>query len=54
VDIVKALNPRYHFAACEGVFYEREPYRSAGAHVTRFIGLGDFCNDRKERVSILI
>lgn len=34
------MQPRYHFAVSEGVFWEREPFRTEGT-VTRFIGLGD-------------
>ncbi|KAJ1672759.1 hypothetical protein EV182_006561, partial [Spiromyces aspiralis] len=46
------LKPRYHFAASEGVYYEREPW-DYGAdvkigglhrHYTRFIGIGGFKN----------
>eukprot|EP00667_Euglena_gracilis_P016719 EG_transcript_17525 len=38
--LAKALRPRYHFAAAEGVFYARPPYRNVlAAHVTRFVGL---------------
>ncbi|TFK76363.1 nuclear protein [Pluteus cervinus] len=48
-DIVKRLQPRYHFAALGGkppVFWEREPYvwedDSTEARISRFISLGSF------------
>lgn len=61
-ELAAALKPRYHFAASQSTFYEREPYkniisgfgaseeREAG-HATRFIGLGDVLNKEKQRVS---
>lgn len=41
-----SCRPRYHMAAAEGLYYQRPPYKNAGAgkgreHVTRFIGLGN-------------
>jgi hypothetical protein len=52
-ELVTAIQPRYHFASGPGVFFEREPYMNkVGAdHVTRFLGLGDYGNPNKERVS---
>jgi len=47
--------PRYHFAAIQGQYYERQPYRnhSAGAemtrHVTRFIALAKVGNCEKQK-----
>lgn len=26
-EVARVLRPRYHFAGCEGVYYERQPYR---------------------------
>jgi hypothetical protein len=61
-ELAAALKPRYHFAASQSIFFEREPYkniisgfgapeeREAG-HATRFIGLGDVLNKEKQRVS---
>eukprot|EP01012_Entosiphon_sulcatum_P011400 TRINITY_DN16915_c0_g1_i1.p1 TRINITY_DN16915_c0_g1~~TRINITY_DN16915_c0_g1_i1.p1 ORF type:complete len:527 (+),score=65.35 TRINITY_DN16915_c0_g1_i1:22-1581(+) len=38
--LAKRLAPRYHFAATEGIFYARVPYKNVDAlHSTRFIGL---------------
>jgi hypothetical protein len=62
-ELAAALKPRYHFAASQDLFYEREPYRNIvsgfGAqeerpadHATRFIGLGEVLNKDKQRVSI--
>ncbi|KAF7722896.1 hypothetical protein EC973_002616 [Apophysomyces ossiformis] len=59
-ELAAALKPRYHFAASEAVFYEREPYlnmtgfgsnddEQAAEHVSRFIGLGDVLNGEKHR-----
>ncbi|KAI9490653.1 CwfJ C-terminus 1-domain-containing protein-like protein [Zychaea mexicana] len=58
-QLAAALKPRYYFAAAEGAFCEREPYKNvtgfgppderAVDHVTRFIGLGNFLNDTKQR-----
>lgn len=60
--VTAALKPRYHFAAAEGKFMEREPYNNitgfgppderAAEHVTRFVGLGDALNADKQRVSL--
>ncbi|KAJ2715524.1 hypothetical protein H4R19_001159 [Coemansia spiralis] len=49
--VCAAVMPRYHFAAGEGVFYERQPWKygdrvvvgrgaAAVPHFTRFVGLG--------------
>jgi len=46
------LSPRYHFAASENIFFEREPFKNQAEHHTRFIGLGSFGNSKKERVKI--
>ncbi|KAG0050731.1 hypothetical protein BGZ83_004478 [Gryganskiella cystojenkinii] len=45
------LQPRYHFAARSGQFWERPPYKNTqGAeHATRFIGLGEVGNKNKQR-----
>jgi len=43
------LSPRYHFAASENIFFEREPFRNEAGHHTRFIGLSSFGNKKKER-----
>jgi hypothetical protein len=45
------LQPRYHFAARSGQFWERAPYKNTqGAdHTTRFIGLGEVGNKNKQR-----
>lgn len=62
-ELAAALKPRYHFAASQDLFYEREPYRNIvsgfGAqeerpadHATRFIGLGEVLNKDKQRVSL--
>ncbi|KAI8984334.1 CwfJ C-terminus 1-domain-containing protein-like protein [Mycotypha africana] len=59
-EVAAALKPRYHFAASQKKFYERQPYRNivsglAGkeeriaSHVTRFIGLSDVLNNEKQR-----
>eukprot|EP00667_Euglena_gracilis_P008726 EG_transcript_8852 len=38
--LAKFLQPRYHFAGSEGLFFARAPYRNTDAsHVTRFYGL---------------
>lgn len=60
-EVAATLAPRYHFAAAEDVFYEREPYKNVpgfapvgtrpAQHVTRFIGLADVGNTNKARVS---
>lgn len=51
--VVQAARPRYHYACCESVFYQREPYmnsdRGAGSHATRFISLGAVGNDSKAK-----
>jgi len=45
--VAALVRPRYHFAAGEGWFFQRPPYRNSEAkphdkrvHITRFIGLG--------------
>ncbi|KAJ7987915.1 hypothetical protein DPEC_G00318190 [Dallia pectoralis] len=49
------LKPRYHFAALEGVFYERLPYRNHVVlqentqHVSRFIALATVNNPEKRK-----
>ncbi|KAF9926854.1 GPI inositol deacylase [Linnemannia zychae] len=50
-NIASALQPRYHFAASSGKFWERTPYKNVhGAeHATRFIALGDVGNKNKQR-----
>ncbi|KAF9103919.1 hypothetical protein BGX27_010315 [Mortierella sp. AM989] len=46
-----ALQPRYHFAASSGKFWERVPYKNTNGavHATRFIALGEVGNKNKER-----
>lgn len=49
-DVLKAVKPRYHFAASmvrftqcahsQNIFYERRPYRNANQHITRIVCLG--------------
>ncbi|KAI7907479.1 CwfJ C-terminus 1-domain-containing protein-like protein [Cokeromyces recurvatus] len=59
-ELAAALKPRYHFAASQSIFYEREPYKNiksglaateerSAPHPTRFIGLGDVLNKEKQR-----
>ncbi|KAG0251811.1 hypothetical protein BGZ95_006806, partial [Linnemannia exigua] len=50
-NAVSLLQPRYHFAASSGKFWERAPYKNVhGAeHATRFIALGDVGNKNKQR-----
>ncbi|KAG0287303.1 hypothetical protein BGZ96_008780 [Linnemannia gamsii] len=50
-NAASALQPRYHFAASSGKFWERAPYKNVhGAdHATRFIALGDVGNKNKQR-----
>jgi len=45
------LQPRYHFAARSGQFWERAPYKNTNGaeHATRFIGLGEVGNKNKQR-----
>lgn len=62
-EVAAALKPRYHFAASEGIFFEREPYKNITGfgppderpadHASRFIGMGCALNDEKQRVSNL-
>uniref|UniRef100_A0A674E3U5 CWF19-like protein 1 n=1 Tax=Salmo trutta TaxID=8032 RepID=A0A674E3U5_SALTR len=53
------LKPRYHFAAVEGVHYERRPYRNHVVlqentqHVSRFIALATVNNPEKRKVMLL-
>jgi hypothetical protein len=59
--VAAALKPRYHFAASQNQFFEREPFKNVVSgfgkdevpvdYVTRFIGLGDVLNPDKQRVS---
>lgn len=61
-EVAAALKPRYHFAASEGIFFEREPYKNVtgfgppnerpAEHASRFIGIGRALNNEKQRVSI--
>ncbi|KAG0340423.1 hypothetical protein BG000_011982 [Podila horticola] len=46
-----SLQPRYHFGASSGTFWERSPYRNndGAEHATRFIGLGEVGNKNKQR-----
>ncbi|GJJ73386.1 hypothetical protein EMPS_05744 [Entomortierella parvispora] len=48
---VSQLQPRYHFAARSGQFWERAPYKNTNGaeHATRFIGLGEVGNKNKQR-----
>ncbi|KAF9144130.1 hypothetical protein BGX30_013668 [Mortierella sp. GBA39] len=50
-NVVSALQPRYHFAASSGKFWERAPYKNVNGaeHATRFIALGDVGNKNKQR-----
>ncbi|KAK3835889.1 MAG: CwfJ C-terminus 1-domain-containing protein-like protein, partial [Linnemannia elongata] len=50
-NAVSALQPRYHFAASSGKFWERAPYKNVNGaeHATRFIALGDVGNKNKQR-----
>eukprot|EP00898_Chlorokybus_atmophyticus_P002259 jgi/Chlat1/3033/Chrsp206S03289 len=48
-DAALRVQPRYHVAARQGVFYAREPYANAIGHVTRFIALADVGNDKKQK-----
>jgi hypothetical protein len=54
-QILAASRPRYHFAAAQPVFWEREPFVwpetdiHGGSAVTRFISLGQFGNKDKQR-----
>lgn len=47
------LKPRYHFAACEDTFFERQPFRNhtvlkdPARPVTRFISLASVSSDKK-------
>ena len=48
--LVSEVVPRYHFAASEGLFFEREPFFiQQSVYSTRFIGLGGFGATNKER-----
>ncbi|XP_075900353.1 CWF19-like protein 1 [Nelusetta ayraudi] len=54
-QLANRLKPRYHFAALEGVNYERLPYRNHevlqenAQHVTRFIALAAVNNPAKKK-----
>jgi hypothetical protein len=50
-QIVSQIQPRYHFACSNGMFFEREPYRNIKDSLkqTRFVGMGHFGNIQKER-----
>lgn len=44
----------YHIAGSMGVFYAREPYLNADStHVTRFIGLAQVGNKKKQVCSVI-
>ncbi|XP_012992778.2 CWF19-like protein 1 isoform X1 [Esox lucius] len=53
--LANKLKPRYHFAAIEGVYYERLPYRNHVVlqentqHVSRFIALATVNNSEKRK-----
>lgn len=63
-EVVSLLCPRYHFASSSSnVYFERQPYKNdehklsdvhSGKkwHVTRFVGLGEAFNDKKQKVFI--
>lgn len=52
---VDKARPRYHFAAMEGVYYERAPYRNHMVlkeqirHITRFLSLAPLGNKDKQK-----
>ncbi|XP_017296788.1 CWF19-like protein 1 [Kryptolebias marmoratus] len=54
-SLADKLKPRYHFAALEGAYYERLPYRNHvvlqenAQHVSRFIALAPFNNPAKKK-----
>uniref|UniRef100_W5KIV5 CWF19-like protein 1 n=1 Tax=Astyanax mexicanus TaxID=7994 RepID=W5KIV5_ASTMX len=54
-NLAEKLKPRYHFAALEGVHYERLPYRNHlvlqenAQHVSRFIALATVNNAAKKK-----
>ncbi|KAL7867567.1 hypothetical protein SRHO_G00089510 [Serrasalmus rhombeus] len=54
-NLAEQLKPRYHFAALEGVHYERLPYRNHvvlqenAQHVSRFIALATVNNPAKKK-----
>jgi len=54
-QLALALKPRYHFAAQEGEYYERLPYRNhkvlreSSKQVTRFIGMARVGNAQKRK-----
>ncbi|GAB6026563.1 hypothetical protein CHUAL_012979 [Chamberlinius hualienensis] len=54
-DVAVQLKPRYHFAATEGIYYERQPYRNhkilaeGAKQVTRFIALSKVGNPSKQK-----
>ncbi|KAK6487838.1 CWF19-like protein 1 [Huso huso] len=53
--LAEQLKPRYHFAALEGTYYERLPYRNhmvlqeSAQHVSRFIALANINNTSKKK-----
>uniref|UniRef100_V9KJE3 CWF19-like protein 1 n=1 Tax=Callorhinchus milii TaxID=7868 RepID=V9KJE3_CALMI len=53
--LASTLKPRYHFAALEGIHYERLPYRNHvvlqenARHVSRFISLANISNTSKKK-----
>lgn len=52
-EVAIVARPRYHVAGGGGSFFARTPYLNpdlgAGAHATRFIGLGDVGNSSKQK-----
>nr|CAB3234912.1 CWF19-like protein 1 [Phallusia mammillata] len=54
-QLCKDIRPRYHFAALEGIHYERVPFRNHtvlaenARHVTRFIALAPVGNTSKQK-----
>jgi hypothetical protein len=53
-DVVAQLRPKYHFGGASDLFFEREPYFNHNGTVTRFISLGGFASESKQRVIPLI
>ena len=57
--IANSVKPRYHFAASNGIFYERKPYRNHRVLqereklVTRFIALAQVGNKGNSKVCLL-
>ncbi|XP_070200579.1 CWF19-like protein 1 [Littorina saxatilis] len=54
-ELARVLRPRYHFAGCEKVHYERQPYRNhktiqeTALPVSRFIALANVANKEKRK-----